>query len=154
MTRISESIQIGAAPTEVFRFCHDLKRRPEWDERVDRIELQGFSNVLRNGALVRVDSHAARGLPYSWEGEYTQFRSPRGSTVRIMETARVSNLNPGGSEEWQFEPAEGGTCFTIIWTYEPRGLLGRMLDPLGRRAANRRAIRHSLQRAKAQIEAR
>jgi uncharacterized protein YndB with AHSA1/START domain len=152
LPKIAESIQIAAAPTEVFRFCHDMKRRPNWDERVDRIELQGFSNVLRRGALIRVDSRAGGQLPYSWEGEYTQFRVPQGSNVRVMESAEVSHFAPGSTEEWQFEPSQGGTRFTIIWTYETRGFLGLVYDRLFRRSALRRSISSSLENVKQLLE--
>ena len=154
MTKIVESIQITASPTQVFSFCHDLKRRPEWDVRVDRIELQGLSNVMRKGALVRVDSRARKGLAFSWEGEYTQLMKPRSSTVRVMESAAVSPFRPGSNEEWKFEQAESGTRFTIIWTYQAGGIIGRFLDSLYRRRSARRAIRRSLARAKDLLEAR
>ena len=153
MIEISESIQISATPTEVFRFCHNLERRPEWDERVDRIELQGLSRVLRRGALLRVDAHASRGLAYSWEGEYSQFSIPGGSTMRVIEAAHASYFRPGASEDWQFGPVGGGTRFTVAWRYKPRGLLGLLFDPLFRRGSIRRAIRRSMACAKALIEA-
>jgi uncharacterized protein YndB with AHSA1/START domain len=154
VTKIVESIHIAASPTEVFRTCHDLELRPEWDARVDHIELQGLSNILRKGALVRVDSHAGSRLPFSWEGEYTLFSMPRGSTVRVMETALVSHFRPGSTEEWHFEPADGGTRFTIIWNYKVRGFLGRLYDRLYRRASAARAIRRSLAQAKELLQAR
>jgi uncharacterized protein YndB with AHSA1/START domain len=152
VTKIAEAIQIAATPAEVFRFCHDLKRRPTWDERVDRIELQGLSRVLRKGALVRVDSHTGAQLPYSWEGEYTQFKMPHSSSVRAIETAQVSHFCAGSTEEWQFEPSQGGTRFAIIWTYEPRGFLGRLYDYLFRRTSLRRSVRRSLANAKTLAE--
>jgi hypothetical protein len=47
----------------------------------------------------------------------------------------------------------GGTRFTLVWDYKPRGVLARLADVLGGRASARRAIRHSLANLKDMIEA-
>ena len=58
-----------------------------------------------------------------------------------------------GSESWQFSSTSGGTRFTLVWDYQPRGFLARLADLLGRRASTRRAIRRSLVNLKQVIEA-
>jgi hypothetical protein len=58
-----------------------------------------------------------------------------------------------GTEGWRFEASDTGTLVTLVWDYRPRGIIGRLLDPLVRRGATRRAIRQSLENLKAMAEA-
>jgi len=39
MPRIEECVNVAAPPATLFRFCHDVARRPGWDERVTRVEI-------------------------------------------------------------------------------------------------------------------
>ncbi|MCP4537169.1 MAG: hypothetical protein GY832_08470, partial [Chloroflexi bacterium] len=80
MPRIEESIDIAAARAEVFRFCHDLASRPEWDEQVAHIELL-TPRPIRRGTLFRVDSRRSGGVVFSWDAEYVEFQLPLGSMV-------------------------------------------------------------------------
>ena len=151
MPHIEEHIDIAAAPTVVFRFCHDEDRRPEWDERVMRVQLL-TSKPVRRGTLVNVDAGRAGKFLYSWDAEYAEFQFPRGSTLRVIDAAPSSPFR-AGTERWQFDPTGGGTRFVLTWDYQPRGILARIADVLGRRAATRRAIQRSLANLKAAIEA-
>ncbi|OQY17154.1 MAG: hypothetical protein B6I35_14935 [Anaerolineaceae bacterium 4572_32.2] len=150
MGRIEERIDIAAPQAAVFRFCHDAARWPEWDERVVSVELL-TSQPIRVGTLLSIDARQSKGPVFSWEGEYSSFQFPRNSELRVLDAAPSSWFN-SGKEEWRFSAAGSGTRFTLVWDYQPRGFLGRILDHLGRRASMRRAIKHSLTNLKAMIE--
>jgi len=151
MPRIEHHIDIAAAPSTVFRFCHDPARRPDWDERVVGVELL-TSSPVRRGTLVRIDAGRAGKFLYCWDAEYAEFQFPHNSTLRVLDAAPSSPFN-AGSESWQFSAVGGSTRFTLVWDYQPRGLFARILDALGRRAATRRAIHSSLANLKTLIEA-
>jgi len=151
MARIKEQIQIAAPPVDVFRFCHDTEKRTEWDERVVHVELL-TSPPIRRGTLIRVDVGRSGKFLFTWEGEYTGFRSPFESTVRVLDAAPSSPFKTG-SESWEFGVSDEGARFTLTWEYAPRHWLARIIDALWRRSATRRAIRRSLAKLKALIEA-
>jgi hypothetical protein len=151
MARIEAHIEIAAAPANVFRFCHDVARRPDWDERVVGVELL-TSAPIRRGTLLRVDAGRSGKFLFSWDAEYAEFQFPSSSTLRVLDAAPSSPFG-AGSESWQFSSAGGGTRFTLAWEYQPRGLLYRLADLLGGRASTRRAIRRSLTNLKRVIEA-
>jgi len=150
MARIEDRIEIEAAPVTVFRFCHDVAHRPDWDERVVRVELLTTPPV-RRGTLVRVDAARSGRFLFSWDAEYAEFQFPRSSTLQVLDAAPSSPFRTG-SESWKFGRVGGSTRFTLIWDYQPRGVLARIADVLGRRASTRRAIRRSLANLKAAIE--
>ena len=151
MARIEASIEIAAAPAVVFRVCHDLDRRPEWDERVVSTELI-TSPPIRRGSLVRIDAGRSGQFLFTWEGEYTHYQWPSGSAVRVLDAAPSSPFK-SGTEKWELRQSGDGTHFTLIWEYQPRGFVARLAYALGRRAATRRAIRRSLQNLKRLVEA-
>ena len=152
MARIDVSIDIAASRTDVFRLCHDLSRRPEWDERVVKAELITRS-PLRRGSLVRIDEGRSGQFKFTWEGEYVSYQLPSSSTVNVIDAAPSSPFKTG-AEHWDFSQTAGGTNLTIVWKYEPRGILSRISDTLGGRSATRNAIRRSLANLKTLAEAR
>ncbi len=151
MPRIEESIQIAAPPTTVFKICHDLARWAEWDERVVGVKLLSPKPV-RRGTLVSVDAGRSGRFLYSWDAEYVDFQFPQDLTLRVVDAAPSSPFN-AGTEKWQCTAAGGGTRFTLTWDYQPRNVVARILDALGRRGATRRAIQHSLANLKTLAEA-
>jgi hypothetical protein len=150
MPCIEASINIAAAPAVVFRFCHDVARRPEWDERVVGVELLSPKPV-RRGTLLRVDAGSSGKFAFTWDAEYIEFQFPSSSTVRVIDAAPSSPFDVG-SESWQFGSVSGGTRFTLVWDYHPRGSIARIADVLGRRSSTRRAIQRSLANLKAAVE--
>jgi uncharacterized protein YndB with AHSA1/START domain len=146
MARIETSIEIAAAPVAVFRFCHDIQRRPEWDERVVGVEMIS-SPPIRRGSLVRVDAGRAGQFQFTWEGEYTHYQLPGGSTVKVLDVASSSPFK-SGTETWEFTKTAGGTRFTLTWVYQPKGIVSRIRDALGGRISTRRAVQHSLKNLK------
>lgn len=151
MVRIREQVDIAAAPADVFRFCHDIARRPDWDERVVHVELL-TSAPIRRGTLFRVDAGRSGRFLFSWDAEYTSFRFPHSSTVRVIDAAPSSPFS-AGNESWQFSATGQGTRFTLVWEYQLRGIAARISDALGGRASTRRAIQRGLANLKKLIEA-
>jgi len=151
MARIEASIEIAAAPATVFRFCHDLDRWPEWDDRVVGVEpLTG--KPIRTGSLVRIDAGRSGRYLFTWDAEYTSYQFPSGSTLKVLDAAPGSPFK-SGTETWQLTRTAEGTRFTLIWSYQPRGIIARLTDALGRRTGTRRAIQRSLANIQTLIEA-
>jgi len=152
MARIEEHIEIAAPPADVFRFCHEIDRRSDWDERVVGAELL-TTPPLRRGTLVRIDEGRSGKFLFCWDAEYAEFQFPHGSTLKVLDAAPSSPFR-AGSERWKLSREGGGTRFSLIWDYQPRGFFARILDALGRRASTRRAIKRSLVNLKAALESR
>jgi uncharacterized protein YndB with AHSA1/START domain len=153
MTRIEDHIEIDAAPANVFRFCHNPDHRADWDERVTRVEVL-TPEPVRRGTLIRVDAARSGKFVFSWDAEYSEFQFPSSSKVKVLDAAPSSSFG-SGTETWEFSSmGGGGTRFTLVWEYKPRGFIARIMDVLGRRAATRRAIRRSLANLKDLVEAR
>lgn len=151
MPCIEESIEIAAAPAAVFRFCHDVTRWPEWNDRVVGVEMLSPKPV-RRGTLLSIDAGRAGRFSFSWDAECTEFQFPRGSTLRVINAAPSSPFKTG-SESWKFDSVGGGTRVTVVWDYQHRNFIARIADALGGRTATRRAIRRSLADLKALVEA-
>ncbi|MBS3784177.1 MAG: SRPBCC family protein [Anaerolineae bacterium] len=153
MSRIEEQIEIAAGATSVFRFCHDMDRRPDWDERVSRAKLL-TPKPLRRGSVIRFDTRPTVGAVFSWEGEMVEYHFPSSSKVKVVDVAPSSSF-VSGSETWRFS-SSGGTAgitrFTLTWDYQPRGIIGRVVDALFRRASTRHAINQSLKNLKGMME--
>jgi uncharacterized membrane protein len=152
MARIEQQIEIAARPSDVFRFCHDLDRRPEWDERVTRTNVL-TPKPIRRGTVIRVDSRPPFGGPvFSWEAEFVEYHYPSSSRLEVVDAA-PSSYFVGGSEAWRFVRSGGGTSVDFAWEYQPRGIVGRIADVV-RRSRTRRAISQSLENLKRTLEAR
>jgi hypothetical protein len=149
MARIEEQVEIAAPSSDVFRLCHDIAKRPLWDERVGRIELI-TSAPIRSGTLIQVDERRG-GNVFGWEGEYAEFKYPLNSTVKVLDAA-VSSPFKAGEERWTFSKVGDATRLSLVWEYEPRNIIFRVLDGLGGRAGTRAAIRRSLSNLKQLIE--
>jgi uncharacterized protein YndB with AHSA1/START domain len=151
MPHIEESIDIAAPLADVFRYCHDITRRPRWDVNVSGVELLSPAPV-RVGTLFRVDASYGGGAVFSWDAEYVGFQFPLTSRVRVIDTAASSPFAVGSEVSWQFSSVGGQTRFTWTWDYKPRGFVARIADALGRRAATRRGIQRSQAKLKELLE--
>jgi uncharacterized protein YndB with AHSA1/START domain len=151
MARIEASIDIAASPTDVFRYCHDLDRRPEWDKRVVGAELI-TPQPLRRGSLVRIEVGRGGEFAFTWDGEYSEYSLPSRSRLKVIDPAPSSPFK-AGTETWEFNRVEAGTQFSLTWDYQPSGVLARISDALGQRRRTRRAIQRSLESLKTKIEA-
>lgn len=150
---IEETTDIAAGPADVFRFCHDARSRPEWDEQVLRIEFL-TPPPIRQGTLLRIDAKPAGGSTvFGWDAEVISYHFPTSSRLRVLDTALSSPFGPGSEINWEFSAVGGGTRVTWTWNYKPRGFIASIRDTLGGRAATQRAIRNSLSNLKSMIEA-
>ncbi len=151
MPHIEESIDIAAPLADVFRYCHDIARRPRWDVQATHVELLSPAPI-RQGTLFRVDASYGGGAVFSWDAEYVGFQFPLTSRVRVIDTAPSSPFAAGSEVAWQFSSVGGQTRFTWTWDYKARGILSRITDILGGRATVRRGIRHSQAKLKELLE--
>ena len=151
MPHIEESIDSAAPLADVFRYCHDITRRPRWDVHVSAVELLSPAPV-RQGTLFRIDASLGSGAVFSWDAEYVAFQFPLASRVRVIDTAPSSPFAAGSEVSWQFSSVGGQTHFTWTWDYKPRGFLARIADVLGGQGATRRAIRRSQAKLKELLE--
>jgi len=152
MPRIEEQIDIDASTTDVFRFVHNLKYRPDWDERIVGTNLLSQGSV-RSGTLLSIDAGRGGQYTFSWEAEYSVYQFPKQSVLRVLDTAPSSTFK-SGSETMEFSAVGSQTRVKLIWEYEARGFLSRLRDALGGRSATQRAIRKSLTNLKAMVESR
>jgi uncharacterized membrane protein len=150
MPRIEEQIEVAVGATTVFRFCHDMERRPDWDERVTRAKVL-TPKPIRRGSVVRFDTKPAMGSVFSWDGEVVEYHFPSSSTVEVVDVAPSSSF-VSGSETWRFDGSGRTTRLTLIWDYQPRGIIGRILDVLIQRGSTRRAMQQSLENVRASME--
>jgi hypothetical protein len=102
--------------------------------------------------LVRIEAGRGGRFHYTWDAEYTNYRLPSGSAVKVLDAAPSSPFK-SGAETWELSKTSDGTRFTLTWEYQPRGIISRISDALGRRASTRRLIGRSLNNLKALIEA-
>lgn len=151
MPRIEESIDIAAAASDVFRFCHDVANRPKWDEEVLGIEVL-TPGPVRQGTLMRIDSKQAGGAAFSWDAEYVGFKFPSDSRLRVIDAASSSPFGRGSELKWEISSAAGGTHLNWVWDYQPNGFLARIFDLLGKRFSTQRSIKNSLSNLKTMIE--
>ena len=152
MPRIEEQIEIAVARADVFRFCHDLSHRAEWDEQVEDVELI-TPKPIRQGTLVRFDAKWG-GSVFSWDAEYTAYQMLQSSKIQAIDTASSSPFAAGSVLTWEFDSTGGGeTRMTWVWDYKPRGIIASVLDFLGRRSATHRAIKRSMANLKSLVEA-
>ncbi|MFW6157132.1 MAG: SRPBCC family protein, partial [Armatimonadota bacterium] len=126
MPRIEEQIEIEAGATEVFRFCHDVDRRAEWDQRVARAQMLSRP-PMRRGTLLRFDTRPAKGAVFTWDAEIVEYHFPSGSKLQVVDVAPSGTFS-GASETWRLASSGGTTRFTLVWAYVPRGIVGRLLD--------------------------
>jgi uncharacterized protein YndB with AHSA1/START domain len=150
MPSIEERIEIAAPTSTVFRACQDAAKRPEWDERVKRIELI-TPEPVRQGTLFQVDAASSGGSIFGWEGEYVEFKYPMSATLKVLDAAPSSPFK-SGTEVWQYSAVSGHTQVAVTWEYQPRNIVFRLFDVIAGRAMTRRAIRRSLSNLKKMVE--
>jgi hypothetical protein len=106
---------------------------------------------VRRGSVIRIDAGRSGQYQFTWDAEYTSYQMPSGSALKVLDAAPSAPFK-SGTETWRFDQTGEGTTFGVVWEYQPRGIINRITDALGRRAATGRAIRASLENAKSQIE--
>jgi hypothetical protein len=150
MPRIEERIEIAAPTSTVFRACHDADKRPEWDVRMRRMELITPAPI-RQGTLFQVDATSSGGTVFGWEGEFSEYKYPMNATLKVLDAAPSSPFK-AGTEAWQYSAMRGITSLTVVWDYQPRNFIARIIDIVASRAFTRQALRRSLTNLKKMVE--
>ncbi len=150
MPRLEEQIEISVARPQLFKFCHDAKKRPEWDEQIERMEILS-PGPLRQGVLIRVDARQGNSV-FSWDGEVSTYQFPQRSRMQILDPAKTSPFGRGSEFIWDFDAMGSDTKVTWVWDYKPNGFIARILDALGRQIAIRRTMKRSLANLKEMAE--
>ena len=150
MPTIREDIEIQARQAEVFRFCHDMNKRPEWDEQVTRVELL-TPPPIRQGTLLRIDATSG-GAVFTWDAEIIAYQFPSRSRLRVIDAASTSPFARDSQLTWEFNSAGAGTQLTWTWEYRLRGFIARIKNTLGGQTSSQRAIRNSMKNLKRLLE--
>jgi hypothetical protein len=150
MPRIEERITIAAPTSAVFRACHDADKRPKWDERMKRMELLTPAPV-RQGTLFQADATSSGGAVFGWEGEFSEYKYPMNATLKVLDAAPSSPFK-AGTEAWQYSATGGTTDLTVVWEYQPRNILARIIDAVAGKTLTRQALRRSLTNLKEMVE--
>jgi aromatase len=104
VTRTSMSLDIAAAPPQIFRFAADTERWPEYLPHYRYVRV-----LARNGASQTVAMAAWRDfIPIAWVAEQTN--DPERPSIHFR---HVRGWTRGMEVEWRFEPIAGGTRVTI-----------------------------------------
>ena len=142
---ITESIEIGRPPQDVFAYVSDMARHPEWQEKLLAATVEG-EGPIRVGTRVKQTRRVGGGTR-SFTLEVTEHDPPS----RLAFKGIDGPVRPQG--RITFEPLEGGqrTRYSAQLDFEGHGL-GLLLAPLVRRDA-RKQLPDSLQRLKQKLEA-
>jgi hypothetical protein len=137
---IEHAVDIQRSPEEVFDYCTDLGREPEWNPRTRRIEKLTDGPI---GLGTRYRGEWIKGDPMTIE--FVRFQRP--TTWASVGRSRRLVANSQG----QVAKTPGGARLVIGMDLQPRGplrLLLPVLDPIMRRreARNLRAIKAALER--------
>lgn len=144
MANVSGEIDIGRGPAEVFSYVADPRRRPEWQDAVEKIEVEttandGVGTRVRETRRVQNTSRT-----FTWEvteyapGRTWAFRGIEGP-VRAVVSMSFAALQDGSS-----------TRVHIDIDFEGRGI-GRLFAIFARQGA-RKEIPQDLQHLKRHLE--
>jgi hypothetical protein len=141
MALIEQSIEIAAAPNDVFLFFVP-QRMPYWygSEMASEFEVSGGASDFAVSQKVRITgklakkeiSHTAVITRYEW--------------LRLLEWRFEDAYGVRGLERWQLEPSNSGTRVTMRSEYQMPGKLCRAIDWLITRHAVARRNREYLAR--------
>jgi uncharacterized membrane protein len=142
---ITETIEIGRPPHEVFAYVSDLARHPEWQERLLAASVEG-EGPIRVGTRVKQTRRVGGGTR-AFTLEVTEHDPPN----RLAFNGIDGPVRPQG--RITLEPLEGGqrTRYSSQLDFEGHGP-GLLLAPLVRRDA-RKQLPDNLQRLKQKLEA-
>jgi uncharacterized protein YndB with AHSA1/START domain len=136
---IEQAVDIRRSPEEVFDYCTDLGREPEWNPRTRRIDKLTDGPV---GLGTRYEGEWVKGDPMTIE--FVRFQRPT-SWATVGRARRLV-----ASAEGQIWPTPGGAHLALRTRLQPQGalrLLRPVLGPIMRRREDR-----NLQAIKAALE--
>jgi uncharacterized protein YndB with AHSA1/START domain len=130
MVIVENTVDIRRSPEEVFDYCTDILREPEWNPRTRRVEKLTQGPV---GLGTRFEGEWIKGNPMVIE--YVRFERP----TQWATTGRSTRLD--AKSEGRVSATQDGAHLTVRMELRPRGLLTFLL-PLMRRTMHRREDRN------------
>jgi uncharacterized protein YndB with AHSA1/START domain len=140
MAYVENTIEIGRSPEEVFDYCVDLAREPEWNPKARQVEKITDGPI---GIGTRFEAEFLEGNPMTIE--FVRFDRPTGwQTV-----ARSRRLNAKG--EGRISATDRGARLVMRMELSPKGALRLLVPILGRfmhrqQERNLAAIKQALER--------
>jgi hypothetical protein len=118
---VENAIDIARSPGDVFDYCTDLTREPEWNPKAKRVEKITDGRI---GVGTRYEAEFLRGSPMTIE--LVRFDRP----VAWESLGRSRRLDAKG--EGRISATEEGTRLVMRMELKPKGTLRVLLPVLGR----------------------
>jgi Polyketide cyclase / dehydrase and lipid transport. len=128
MARYDTSIEIDAPIELVWALTQSPERRPEWDSRVQRVELLN-ADTQRKGTIMRTLGQSW-GKPFYFDLETVVFEPGRKCAVMLVGSKGMPFVKGGGT--WRYEELGASRCrFQATQNFTPKDTwLGRIADRL------------------------
>jgi uncharacterized membrane protein len=143
MAAITESVEIGRRPEEVFAYVDDLARHGEWQEHI--VEVKSVTDGPTKVGSRATEVRRAGGREITATYEITEHDPPRRFAFRSID-GPIRVVGRG-----TLEPAGESTRLTIELDFEGHGLVGKLLVPMARSQA-RKAVPKNQQQLKEKLE--
>jgi len=130
MVIVESAVDIGRSPEQVFDYCTDIRREPEWNPRTRRVEKLTQGPI---GLGTRFEGEWIKGSPMVIE--YVRFERP----AQWATVGRATRLD--AKSEGLVSATRDSAHLIVRMELRPRGLLALLL-PLMRRAMLRREDRN------------
>jgi uncharacterized protein YndB with AHSA1/START domain len=127
---VENAVDIRRSPEEVFDYCTDIVREPEWNPRTRRVDKLTEGPI---GLGTRFEGEWIKGSPMVIE--YVRFERP----TRWASVGRSRRID--ATSEGRVSATQAGAHLTIRMELRPRGLLTLLL-PFMRRTMHRREDRN------------
>jgi hypothetical protein len=142
MTGIVGQVDIHCAPTDVFAYISDPSRRPEWQENVERIEVERTGPDGPGTRVRETRRVSGRSMTATWE--VTDYDLAHRYGIRGVD----GPVRP--VVVMTLVPVDDGTRVTTEIDFETRGI-GKVFGILARRSA-RRDVHTDLEHLKERLE--
>ncbi|SRR6266545_3997738 len=130
MVIVETPVDIRRSPEQVFDYCTDVLREPEWNPRTRRVQKLTEGPI---GLGTRFEGEWIKGNPMVIE--YVRFERPT-QWASVGHSARLDAKSEG-----RISASQNGAHLTVRMELRPRGLLAPLL-PLMRRTMHRREDRN------------
>ncbi len=114
MTRFEESVMINRPVEDVFSYATDIKNWPQWHDSIVESE-QISQGELGVGTTFRAKAHM-EGRTMEFTGKMTGY-DPYKRSSKVMDFGNFVI-----DDTLIFDPADGGTRFTMVYDVKVRGL--------------------------------
>ena len=118
---VENAVEIARSPEDVFDYCVDLTREPEWNPKAKRVEKVTDGPI---GLGTRYEAEFLKGSPMTIE--LVRFDRP----LEWKSMGRSSRLDARG--EGRVSPADNGARLLMRMELRPKGTLRLLLPILGR----------------------